>query len=300
LPGIQETVLDILCNLQNVVFKKNLKLKKATILNSQTAYLRRRGPGVITVADIILPEGIQCVNPDQYIATLTEDGVLNMKIFINEGQNAIKQKQKNRSENMKNVTAISDFGSAIRSNYKTNQKLANKIYLDSVFMPVTKVNTIIQNNNKCTDDIFEKNMLFKKRVDSKPDYTLNDFTSTNTSGINLNTASTYKNSFFLAAQADTVPASNDSTQEPFITLSEINKKQQNKQCHIIIEIWTNGSIHPREALYDCLGFLSKTFGTLENIKMLGSMFKSDLIYSQILNKNTKKLNPDIFNKKFMF
>jgi hypothetical protein len=37
----------------------------------------------------------------------------------------------------------------------------NKIYLDSVFMPVTKVNTFVQQNDKCTDDYLENNLQFK-------------------------------------------------------------------------------------------------------------------------------------------
>jgi len=54
------------------------------------AYLKVRGPGVVRASDIRLPSNIQCVDPNQYIATLTEDGFLNIKIIIEEGQKFIR------------------------------------------------------------------------------------------------------------------------------------------------------------------------------------------------------------------
>jgi len=73
-----------------------------------------------------------------------------------------------------------------------------------------------------------------------------------------------------------------------IVLTEKNKVGDNalnfkKQSHIVVEIWTNGSIHPREALKNSLQFLSTTFVSLENVKMLGAMFKSDVTYTKVLN-----------------
>ena len=89
LPGIRDSVLDILLNLREVVLKK---LSKNT--RPQVGYLRARGPGTIVAGDLCLPPFIQCVDPNQHIATLAEDGVLNMKFIIAEGNNYIKGKPK--------------------------------------------------------------------------------------------------------------------------------------------------------------------------------------------------------------
>lgn len=62
--------------------------------------------------------------------------------------------------------------------------------------------------------------------------------------------------------------------------------QPKNQCHIVLEIWTNGSIHPRQALKATLDLLTSTLLTLNNVKQLGSMYKSDLTYKKIL-KNFK-------------
>jgi DNA-directed RNA polymerase alpha subunit len=49
-------------------------------------YLKVKGPGVIRAKDLILPSFIQCVDPEQYIATLSEDAILCMKLVIKEGK----------------------------------------------------------------------------------------------------------------------------------------------------------------------------------------------------------------------
>ena len=91
----------------------------------------------------------------------------------------------------------------------------------------------------------------------------------------------------------------------------IKLKPLRKKSHLIIEIWTNGSIHPREALYQCFTFLSNNFLKLQTVKMLGSMFKSELAYGNLKytirnnynlsNGDTiKKINFDKKNQNLLF
>ena len=403
LPGMKENVLDILCNLQNLVFKENIKPQFAFALKNHntitlqklefTAYLRVRGPGIVTAADILLPAGLQCVNPNQYIATLAEDGCLNIKFYISagQGQNYIKQKQKNTDlDDLKQQFLINNFANTNFSASGASQDLQtgwpagqgdvlsnesqtnyfdtevnanlnkNKIYLDSVFMPVTKVNTFVQQNDKCTDDYLENNLQFKFLPGVNPqelkqslnnDVNLNSTKeneekqdtifvnqikkpaglagrpknlkkqSTNfdavfkTSKFNINSEDisdlksiqeeklqtffqclpTNDNPSHISGSGDiqiNAPFEISAEQmEQVVVLTEKNKVGETslnfkKQSHIVVEVWTNGSIHPREALKHCLSFLSNTFVSLENVKMLGSMFKSDVTYTKLL-KNYK-------------
>ena len=595
LPGMKESVLDFICNLQTIVLKKNATIpsisRKLTepFISSQeyedwgnsisslsqlsnvtkktkktyTGFLKVRGPRVIKAIDLKLPAGIQCVDPNQYIATLAEDGIINMKFTINEGKNYLFQKSENldiktlKKRNLllyktkKTTNSIKNFknnqpgstysgketsGRSIFSNEvaenswlnqvnlapkvnqntisgtkvvreklgktetsftnnnKKNQKqdfISEKITLDAVFMPVTKVNCIIEDNNLATDlEIFKtpKNNLnlsvFTK--DKKEDYkdtelmklnnrksnisktksennfkfdqfthnsiNLNsDYSSSNDSGLEINstlpfedrkyqTSLFFKNatilnqkniqlnslyfqinqqskvklipwfnnkaiSYFniqeqqstgfkddlkLGVAGGDLPFASVKTKEKIQTLlnfSNLNKtkglipitldnrepktkaiphvakrllfsnkyfvsthqvlpwgilaKMHNfnsnfvltsckmefdnagktggnlsnlknklpnlvkinnlnyldhlnleysnilklkpilKKTHLILEIWTNGSVHPREALYKSLSFLANTFLKLQNIKMLGSMFKSELAYGNI-------------------
>jgi DNA-directed RNA polymerase alpha subunit len=78
--GVRDSVLDILLNLKEIVLKKTVKEFKP-----QIGYLRVRGPAIVRAADLRLPPFIQSVDPNQYIATLADNGFLNMKIIIQYG-----------------------------------------------------------------------------------------------------------------------------------------------------------------------------------------------------------------------
>ena len=80
IPGLQETVLDLLLNVKNLVFTTSVSdlktLKNASFKTK--AFLKAQGPGVITGADIRLPVNIKCVDPNSYIATLNSLSELNI------------------------------------------------------------------------------------------------------------------------------------------------------------------------------------------------------------------------------
>jgi DNA-directed RNA polymerase alpha subunit len=228
--GVKDTVLDILLNLKEIVLKQNYRLD---ILGG-VGFLQVRGPGVVRACDLKLPSYFLCVDPDQYIATLSEDGILNMKFYISSGPERSSEGTKNglinqfkdlkykplrdtvgepvqlSSKELRERTAINkssafhndgpSFGS-----FGINPTNHNDIlYLDPVFTPVTKVNYIVEQNPQ-------------------------DFSS------------------------------------------QI----------VVLEIWTNGSIHPRKALYDSLKKLVNIFFQFKKIKMLESSLKSNKTYNKM-------------------
>jgi DNA-directed RNA polymerase alpha subunit len=86
LSGVRDSVLDILLNFKEIVLKKTIKNFKP-----QIGYLRARGPGVVRAGDLRLPAFIQCVDPNQYIATLADNGFLNVKFIIQYGNKWLSQ-----------------------------------------------------------------------------------------------------------------------------------------------------------------------------------------------------------------
>jgi DNA-directed RNA polymerase subunit alpha len=115
LPGVRDSVLDILLNFKEIVLKKgknpfggpngykNKGLSSvydkvgSTFFKPVVGYLKVKGPGIIRAKDLRLPPFIQCVDPNQYIATLAEDGVLNVKFVIMEGKSYYVQKLSSKS-----------------------------------------------------------------------------------------------------------------------------------------------------------------------------------------------------------
>lgn len=94
LPGIQESVLEILLNLGEVVLTgkrsnlDNALFKSAPLQSHQfksqtyTASLRISGPCLVTAKDIHWPDGILCVKPQAHIATLSGNNTLAIRIKI--------------------------------------------------------------------------------------------------------------------------------------------------------------------------------------------------------------------------
>nr|YP_009240368.1 RNA polymerase alpha subunit [Gymnochlora stellata]BAU62502.1 RNA polymerase alpha subunit [Gymnochlora stellata] len=77
--GVKDSVLDILLNLKQLVFCKGDSMKENMYYFS---YLREKGPKIIKSCNLILPNTIRCVDKDQYIASLSFNGSLIMKIKL--------------------------------------------------------------------------------------------------------------------------------------------------------------------------------------------------------------------------
>ena len=77
--GVQEDVVDILLNLKQLAVR--LHGKEETTLK-----LSKKGPGVVTAADIEADHTVEIKNPDLVIAHLTKSGELNMRLRVVKGR----------------------------------------------------------------------------------------------------------------------------------------------------------------------------------------------------------------------
>lgn len=124
--GVRETVLDLLLNFKEVVLRKN---SKNVLVGTEYGYLQVRGPGIVRARDLKLPPSFQCVDPDQYIATLSEDGLLNAVFTIQEGKNFILRKNEVTFSNVDKNSQI---------------KKTDFLDIDAIFTPIKKVNYTIE------------------------------------------------------------------------------------------------------------------------------------------------------------
>ena len=79
LEGVKEDVLDILLNLKGVAVKLHDR-------DDATLTLKKAGSGVVTAGDIQLDHGVEIANPDHVIATLADNGALNMTLRVGSGR----------------------------------------------------------------------------------------------------------------------------------------------------------------------------------------------------------------------
>ena len=82
--GVRESVLDIILSLKQIVLR-------GTTVHDLPAigYIDIQGPGVVTANDLILPNGICCVNSNQLIATLSANGLLKIKFVVSVGKSRL-------------------------------------------------------------------------------------------------------------------------------------------------------------------------------------------------------------------
>jgi DNA-directed RNA polymerase subunit alpha len=109
IPGVKEDVNEILLNTKAIVFKMYGS-------NSEVLRLKASGKGIVKAGDITPNINVEILNPNSTIATLSDDGKLDMEIIVEEGTGYI-----TAPENKKKDQAI------------------NYITIDSMFSPVIKV-----------------------------------------------------------------------------------------------------------------------------------------------------------------
>jgi len=76
--GVVEDVVDIILNIKRIVVSMDG-------VEEQTLYLSSKGAGDVTAADLKLPAGVEVINPDAHIATLSASGRLEMEMSVSPG-----------------------------------------------------------------------------------------------------------------------------------------------------------------------------------------------------------------------
>jgi DNA-directed RNA polymerase subunit alpha len=110
IPGVTEDTMRILLTIKQLVIKNETG-------EEGFLYLNKKGPGDVFAKDIKCDDHLKIINEDLKIATLANDGILNIKFFVESGRGYKKAGWQ------KDVILDLD----------------NKIYIDSTFAPVRNV-----------------------------------------------------------------------------------------------------------------------------------------------------------------
>ena len=112
LPGVREDILEIILNLKEVVLKGNID-------KPVLGRLKIQGPALIS-ADSIKFSEISVVNPNQYIATISDNSVIEKEFKVDKGKNY-------RLNDFEEHSDSTDF-----------------LQVDAIFMPVIKASYAIE------------------------------------------------------------------------------------------------------------------------------------------------------------
>lgn len=126
--GVVEDVVDIILNIKQIVVRMDG-------IDEQTLYLSAKGAGEVKAGDLKVPAGVEIVNPDLVIATLSSSGRLEMEMTVAPGVGY--------------RTAESNKGSGS----------IGLIPIDSIFSPVRKVAYSVENTQVGQMTNFDKLIL---------------------------------------------------------------------------------------------------------------------------------------------
>ena len=113
-PGVTEDVPEIILNVKQLL----VKLQDQGV---KTVYIDAVGPCEVTAGDIKADAEVEILNPELHICTLGKDATFNMEITLSQGRGYV-----SAAEN------------------KTAQTVIGVIPIDSIYMPVKKVNYAVE------------------------------------------------------------------------------------------------------------------------------------------------------------
>ena len=131
IPGVREDVVDIILNVKGLKFK----LERDEPMELE---ITRDGPGEVTAEDIELKADVEVVNPDAYIASVSEDGHLDLRLTVEGGQGYVRAEQNKSDADPIGVVAVDSLFSPVqRVNYSVSEARAGaRTDLDSLTLEV--------------------------------------------------------------------------------------------------------------------------------------------------------------------
>ena len=116
--GVKEDVTLIVLNIKNLI----LAIDDDEI---HTLRISAKGPCTVTAGDIVLPAGVEVLNPELEIAHLDKGGVLDMELMARKGRGYVS----------------SDENKAL---YQGSSQGIGTIYTDAIYTPVVKANFTVE------------------------------------------------------------------------------------------------------------------------------------------------------------
>jgi DNA-directed RNA polymerase alpha subunit len=357
LPGVRESVLDILLNLKQIVLTSDFQIQKP-----QIGYLQVEGPGIVRANDLKLPISIQCVDPEQHIATLVSNGSLKMKFMICRGRTflfqkplglqdrskplhrSFRQKIKKSLTPVKTPAIVAESKATVEDFQNTNfaSKFEEPFFSDNSYSKVNETRNIstnfdneklnngknlinitnstqqkssiftfvdggsflnkINNSSSSTTNISQKFFNTFATTKDKNDFDLSppllkSENSMTTNSVDLKNSDTnfqnFSNQYWNALPIDSV----------FMPVNKVNFAVEIDNDYdvpkerVILEVWTNGSIHPRQAIHEAAKALIKLIlpfqETKRNLWLEPSLktifFNSPKLLQKTLQKRKKNL-----------
>jgi len=137
--GVQEDVTDILLNLKGLAFKMHGR-------DEVNLRLSKKGPGIVTGADITLEHDTEIANPEHVIAHLTKEGELSMNLKVMKGRGYLPVSERPRQDNDPSINTLkldASFSPIVRVAYSVEStRVEQRTNLDKLIIELETNGTI--------------------------------------------------------------------------------------------------------------------------------------------------------------
>ena len=133
--GVKEDVVELVLNIKNIVVSSDFD-------EPVSMHLRAGASGAVTAADIVVPAGVEIHNPDLHIATVNENGTLEIEFVVERGRGYVSAVQNKAGGQPIGVIAIdSIYSPVLRVTYKVEAtRVGQRTDFDKLIVDVeTKV-----------------------------------------------------------------------------------------------------------------------------------------------------------------
>lgn len=133
LPGVKDSIIDIILNLKGLVLSKSE-------LGVEWLTLKKSKAGLVTAADIETSAGIEIINTDLYITEIDKDGLeIDISIRVEKGVGYLTVEElKEREEDVEVLLVDTNFSPVLNVKYNVeNTRFGDMVNLDALEMVVT-------------------------------------------------------------------------------------------------------------------------------------------------------------------
>lgn len=146
IPGCKEDTTEFILNLAGI----SLRSTSGQTFDEETLRIHVKGPGTVTGADIECPPGLEVVNKEHYVATISENkALLSVEIKVNWGAGYVNPDRHERYRNIIGLLPVgTQFTPIVKANYIVEQtRVGQRTDYERLTLEVTTNGSISPNES---------------------------------------------------------------------------------------------------------------------------------------------------------
>lgn len=134
--GVKEDVSDIILNIKGLVLSSESD-------EPVVMYLRAEGPGIVTAGNIEAPADVEIHNPDLHIATLNEQGRLEVELVVERGRGYVPASMSSGNNEIGRIPVDQIYSPVLKVTYKVEAtRVEQRTDFDKLIIDVETKNSI--------------------------------------------------------------------------------------------------------------------------------------------------------------